>query len=351
LVSKFAAVRKVLIQKPGGLDRLDIVDAPELAPGPDEVIVENEAIGVNFADVVVRMGLYESARKLVGWPITPGFEFAGHVKSVGAGVNDLSPGQQVFGVSLFGAYASSVRVPRHQVFDLPAGLTMAQGATFPVAFLTAWYALVELVRLRPRMNLLIHSAAGGVGSALLQIGHIYECRMIGVVGSPHKVTAARELGADIVIDKSREPLWPTVERHAPEGLDVVCDANGVETLRQSYAHLRPSGRLVVYGFHSMLKKGKQRPNWPKLAADFLRTPRFNPMWMCNENKSVLAFNLSYLFERRELLSEAMSMLLRWLAEGKLRFSPVRELPFESVRDAHQALESGQTVGKLALSVK
>jgi NADPH:quinone reductase-like Zn-dependent oxidoreductase len=198
---------------------------------------------------------------------------------------------------------------------------------------------------------LVHSAAGGVGGALTQVAKLHDCTVVGVVGGAHKVSAARELGADAVIDKSSEQLWQAAERHAPKGYEVVLDANGVETLRQSYAHVRAAGRLVIYGFHTMMPKQGGKPNWPKLAADWLRTPRFNPLDLTNDNKSVMAFNLSYLFERRDILAEAMRDLLGWLGEGKIRPHAIEAIPFAEVARAHQRIESGRTVGKLVLDAR
>lgn len=343
-------MRKIVIHEPGGHDKLRLEDHPDPSPARGEVLVDVQAAGVNYADCVVRMGLYESAKKYVGWPITPGFEFAGTVAALGEGVADLSVGARVFGVTRFGGYASRVVVPRHQVFALPARLSPAEAAGFPAVFMTAYYALFELVRLRPGMVVLVHSAAGGVGGALVQLGKVAGCRVVGVVGAAHKVEAARRLGADAVIDKSREPLWAAAERLAPEGYDVVLDANGVETLRQSYRHLAPAGKLVVYGFHTMLPRQGGRPSYPKLALDFLRMPRFNPLDLCNDNKSVLAFNLSYLFHKTEMLREGMGKLVGWLEEGRIVAPPVTTFPLERVGEAHRALESGGTVGKLVLTM-
>ena len=341
-------MRKVVIPRAGGYDRLTLQTQPEPTPAPEEVVVTTEAIGVNYADCVIRMGLYASAKEYVGWPITPGFEFAGTVSAVGSSVTDLAVGARVFGVTRFGGYSTHVAVPRHQVFSLPARFDMAQAAGFPTVFLTAYFALFELAHPRPGNTLLVHSAAGGVGGALLQLGRIAGCRTVGVVGSSHKVETARALGADVVIDKSREDLWRAAEQAAPRGYDVVLDANGVSTLRDSYRHLAKPGKLVIYGFHSMLPRQGGRPNWVKLAADFLRTPRFDPLSLTNDNASVLAFNLSYLFERQDVLAEAMGRLLAWVDEGRIIPPPVTRFPLDRVAEAHRALESGSTVGKLVL---
>jgi NADPH:quinone reductase-like Zn-dependent oxidoreductase len=343
-------MRKVVIHGPGSYDKLRTEEHPDPVPGAGEVLVDVDHAGVNYADCIVRMGLYESAKKYVGWPITPGFEVSGRVAALGAGIADLELGAPVFGITRFGGYATKVVMPRHQVFGLPRGFAAAEAAGFPAVYMTAYYALCELVRLRPGMNVLVHSAAGGVGGALLQIAKVEGCRVVGVVGASHKVDAARALGADAVIDKSREPLWKTAERLAPEGYDVVLDANGVETLGQSYRHLASAGRLVIYGFHTMMPRQGGKPDWIKLALDFVRTPRFSPLALTNDNKSVLAFNLSYLFHKNDLLREGMGRLLGWVEQGRIKAPPVTKFPLDRVADAHRAIESGTTVGKLVLSV-
>lgn len=343
-------MRRVTIRKPGGLERLELETVPEPMPGPGEVRVATRAVGVNFADCVVRMGLYPSAREYVGWPITPGFEYSGVVAAIGDGVTRFAVGDRVFGVTRFGAYASEVVAAEDFVQPLPEQLDFQQAAGFSTVFLTAWYAVRELVRLRPGMRVLVHSAAGGVGCALIQLAKAAGARVVGVVGAEHKREVALAQGADAVVVKSREPLWPTVERHCPDGFHCVLDANGAETLRQSYRHLCPTGRLVVYGFHTMLSRGKDRPNFLKLARDWLRTPRFDPLEMTNSNKGVLAFNLSYLFDEMPLYREAMTDLLRLLANGDVRPLPVKPVPFEDVAEAHRLLHGGETVGKLVLTL-
>lgn len=341
-------MRYISIAKAGGFERLELLEAADPVPGPGEVLVKTRAIGVNFADVVIRLGLYESAKKYVGWPITPGFEVSGEVSALGEGVTDLAVGDRVFGVTRFGGYASDICVPRGQLFRVPEKLSHAQAATFCAVHLTAFYALRELVRTRPGQSVLVHSAAGGVGLAALQLAHADGLRSIGVVGSAHKRDIAKSFGADHVIDKSSEDLWREVERLEPDGLHLVLESNGAETLSRSYAHLRPTGRLVIYGFTGFLSRGSARPNWPKVAFDFLRIPRFHPLELVSANKGVIGFNLSYLFEEQTLLGEAMGRMLGELESGVLKPLPVTEFPLASAGAAHEALQSGTTTGKLAL---
>ena len=348
-----APVRKIVIHAAGGYDRLVLESHDDPRPLPGEVVVRTEAIGVNYADCIVRMGLYESAKKYVGWPVTPGFEVAGVVESIGVGVRDLTPGTRVFAVTRFGGYATHVAVPRHHVFAIPDRFDVFEAAAFPSVFLSAYWALMELARPRRGSVILVHSAAGGVGGALVQLGKIAGCTVVAVVGTSGKVEVARKLGADAIIDKSQTSLWREAERHAPNGYDVVFDANGVSTLRESYRHLASPGKLVIYGFHSMLPRATSagaagRVRWASLARDYIRTPRFDPLAMTNENRSVLAFNLSYLFERKDVLAESMSALLEWVREGKIWPLRVTRFSLSDVASAHRALESGRTAGKLVL---
>ncbi|MDA8792760.1 medium chain dehydrogenase/reductase family protein [Bacteriovoracaceae bacterium] len=341
-------MKKVVIHKAGGYDQLKIETAPDIKPGKNEVVVEVKACGINYADIIVRWGLYESAKQLVGWPITPGFEFSGIVKKVGDVSSVYSVGDKVFGVSLFNSYATEVSVPEHQLFALPNNLTFAQAAGFPAVFMTAYHALLQNVVIRPGMTALIHSAAGGVGSSLVQLCKIKNIKTIGVVGSSHKVEFLEKLGCDYIIDKSSEVLWDHVNEFAPDGCDLVFDANGISTLKESYNHLRSCGKLIAYGAHSMLPKTGGKVNYFKLVWDFIRTPRFNTLDMTSMNKSIVTFNLSFLFDRTDLLDEAMTDLLVWYANGKLQCPTITTYSLKDVADAHRDLESGKTIGKLVL---
>ena len=163
----------------------------------DSVVVKTYACGVNYADICIRWGLYESAKKFVSWPfkpITPGFEFSGEIVSKGKNVTEFEVGQKVFGVSLFGAYSKRIRVPKHQIFPLPENLDEYEAAGFLAVALTAWYAMFELARPRAGSWILVHSAAGGVGSMLVQLAKIHGCHVVGVVGGSHKVDLAKYLG-------------------------------------------------------------------------------------------------------------------------------------------------------------
>jgi NADPH:quinone reductase-like Zn-dependent oxidoreductase len=280
--------------------------------------------------------------------VTPGFEVAGRVAALGAGVSGFSIGAEVMAVTRFNGYASQVVVSCEQVFHKPERLSMQQAAGFAAVFLTAWFALFELAHPHKGQRILVHSAAGGVGGALVQLGRLAACRVVAVVGAAHKVEQVEQLGANAVIDKSNEDLWRSAERQAPGGYDVILDANGVSTLKQSYRHLATRRKLGRQPFHSMLPRKGGRPRRLRLLWDYLRTPRFSPFSLTTRNRSVLGFNLSFLFDRSALLRLAMDQLIGWLEEDAIQPLPTRSYALDQVAQAHRALESGQTVGKLVL---
>ena len=252
-----------MIRRPGGHEALELIEEPEPAITAGRVRVRVRAAGINYADVVVRMGYYEAAKGL--YPITPGFEFSGEVDAVGAGVTAFAPGQKVLGISRFGAYAGSLVVDPRQLWPCPDGWDFNECAAFPAVYLTAYYGLFKTAKVEPGELLLVHSAAGGVGTALLQLAFVAGCRAVAVVGSAQKTALCKDLRACAVVDRSTQDLWREADRLAPQGFDAIFDANGVRTLREGFKRLAPGGRLVVYGFADMLPRGRGRPNLAKLA--------------------------------------------------------------------------------------
>lgn len=344
-------MKKIVIHKPGSYEQLKIEDFQSLDPADQDVVIQVKAIGVNYADILVRWGVYASAKTYVGWPITPGFEFTGVISKVGKSVSKWKVGQEVMGVTLFNAYATEVCVPESQVFPIPSGFSLHQAAGFPAVFFTAFHALFQIIKIYPDANVLVHSAAGGVGSALTQLASVAGFKVTGVVGVSHKVGYVKSLGAAHVIDKSSEDLWSKVREYVPQGFDAVFDANGYSTYKKSFEHLRPTGKLVAYGSHSLLPKGGTgRINYLKAAWGLLRTPRFSPLDLITENKSVVGFNLSFLFDRVDLLQESMTQLQEWCSSGKIQPPKVTEFDFANVAEAHRLLESGQSIGKIVLVV-
>ena len=373
--------RCVSIGRPGGVEQLRLIrlkpgivtcgynikgqDIPFSKPlvqdtdiPADCVVLRNEAFSVNYADCCIRWGLYESAKEYVGYPIVPGFDIAGVVERVGSAATEWKAGDRVFGCSLFGAYSSKVLVPKIQIRKVPTGITMAQAAALPAVSLTSLYALFlaghyPTKSLFTNKAILIHSAAGGVGSMLVQMAKIIGLSpVVGVVGRSSKVAAARVLGCDVVIDKSNEDLWAAAKAASPNGYSAIMDSNGVSTLAQSYEHLAMTGRLIVFGFHSNLPLGSDMLSpiqWIRMAARAKNMPQFNPMDMGSKNKAVLAFNISFFADEAEMMMVLFDQVCKWLEEGKLECPRVVEMHMRDIAEAHDLIQSGTTVGKLVLN--
>ena len=342
-------MKKVCIEKAGGYEQLHLKDFPEPEPQEHEVKIQVAFSGVNYADCLVRLGVYESAKRFVGWPITPGFEVSGTVIKTGAAVRSVKVGDPVIGFTLFGGYASHICIPQTQVLALPKNLSMTEGAAILAVFMTAYYALEQNVRLYPSSKILVHSAAGGVGSMAVQVAKALGHQVCAVVGSSHKVDFVKNLGADLVLDKSHPDFsWNHCRRLHADGFDMVLDANGYTTLRISYDLLRPTGKLVAYGSHSLIPKSGGRLNYLRAGLGLLRTPKFNPLNLVSDNKSIIAFNLSFLFSEEARLQEALNKMLQMLEHGHIQPPTVQAFLATNVVEAHQRLESGMSVGKLVL---
>jgi NADPH:quinone reductase-like Zn-dependent oxidoreductase len=339
--------KRIIVKKPGGYKVFQFDDTPIEDPQPGEIQVDVKASGINFADVSVRLGLYAAAKG--AYPLCPGLEFSGVVRRIGRNAGIFKPGDKVIGVSRFGGYTTVINSPLELIWPLPPTWDFTRGASFSVNYITAHYALHHVGHLRKSDRVLIHSAAGGVGTALLHLLKIHGNMSVGVVGRSKKVAAAKEAGATFVIDKGTEDLWRRATELSPEGYDMILDANGASTLKDSYRHLKPAGRLLIYGFASMFSHSG-RKNYFRLIWYYLRTPHFNPFDLTGDNKTVSGFNLIYLFDRVELFHGIMKTLLKWDAKGNIPAMPITIFSFENVAKAHQAIESRESVGKLVLVV-
>lgn len=335
-------MKKVVVRRPGGHDALELVDERDPVPAAGQVLVRVRAAGVNYADTIVREGWYEAAKGL--YPLTPGFEFAGTVEGDAEG---FSHGERVFGFTRFGGYASRQALAPARLRRMPADWSFADCAGVPAVHFTAYHALHQVAKVSKGETLLVHSAAGGVGVALLQQARLAGCRVIGVVGSSAKAEVARAYGAAATIVRGPD-LWAQADAAAPEGFDAIFDANGVTTPRPGFRRLKAGGRLVIYGFAEMFPRGG-RPSKLSLALNWLRVPRFSPLEMTGTNRSVMGFNVVYLTERAELAKDGFDAIAGWMNSGALAKGPVAEFPVARVADAHRALEAGTTTGKLVLT--
>ena len=263
----------------------------------------------------------------------------------------------VFGCTLFGAYSSRIVIPAKQLRHLPNDITLATAAAIPAVSLTALYAL-KLSGNWPSPTkyknkaVLIHSCAGGVGSMLTQMAKLLNLGpIVGVVGRSAKVEAAKRLGCDVVIDKSTQNLWQVAEEISPDGYASIFDANGVSTLQDSYEHLAPTGRLIVYGFHTNLPTSAMLSpfEWFRMAKKMLNMPKFDPMDLTVDNKSVMGFNLSFFSQEEDVVEELFDKICTWLTSSQLHCPNVVEMNIAEIGEAHTLIQSGKSIGKIVLS--
>jgi NADPH2:quinone reductase len=229
-----------------------VEDIPDPVPGEGEVVLETHAIGVNYPDVLVIEGKYQT---LPPRPFSPGKEMAGVVRAVGAGVTNCKPGDRAMALIEYGAYAEQVRAPEHQVFVLPERIPFSDAAALGLAYQTAHFALLDRGQYRPGETVLVTGATGGVGLAAIQVAKALGATVLAAVSGPHRAELARANGADQVIDLSLPDLRESLRSqiHAAtgkRGVDVVIELLGGDVFDAAIRALTWRGRMVVVGFAS-----------------------------------------------------------------------------------------------------
>lgn len=338
-------MRQAVIPRYGAPEVFEMRDVPDPSPGPGEIRIRVRAAGVNFADVLSRLGLYPDAPRL---PMVVGYEVAGHLDAAGSGVHGLGEGDRVVALTRFGGYADTVVVPAAQAFRLPEGLSDAEGAAVPVTYLTAALALYRLAALTPGETVLIHNAGGGVGIAATQLARLRRATVIGTA-STFKHAALRSFGVEHAIDYRTQNVVEEVKKlTAGRGVDVALDPIGGRSFRDSYRMLAPLGRLVIFGL-SAAATGERRHVWGAFRA-WMTTASFNPMSMIHSNRGVFGLNLGHLWEERRQIAPLMEMLIGELTAGRLQPIVAKTFPLERAADAHRFIQSRQNIGKVVLTV-
>ncbi|MGH2855131.1 MAG: alcohol dehydrogenase catalytic domain-containing protein, partial [Solirubrobacteraceae bacterium] len=288
-------MRVVEISKHGGPEVLRVRERPDPPLGKGQVRIDVAAAGINFADVMARIGIYPDAPKP---PCVIGYEVAGTILELGEEASSparpLSPGQRVLAGTKFGGYASQVVVPADDVVALPDELTFEQGAAIPVNYATAWAGLIGYGNLQRGERVLVHSAGGGVGIAATQLAKHVGAEVYGTA-SPAKHARIAELGVDHPLDYTKDG-W---ERGLPK-FDLIMDAVGGKSLRRSYGQLRAGGRLVAFGASAAVS-GEKR-NLVSGVGTLLRMPRFNMVKQISESKAVIGLNMLSLWKDRGTLA-------------------------------------------------
>jgi NADPH:quinone reductase-like Zn-dependent oxidoreductase len=324
-------MRQIWITRKGGPEVLQVREAPAPEPKPGEVRIRVRAAGVNFADVMARVGLYRDAPPL---PCVVGYEVAG--------VTDT--GARVIAMTRFGGYSEVVCAPRAMVLPLPERLSFAEGAAIPVVWLTAWHMLVELANLRAGQRVLIHAAAGGVGTAAVQI-----CKRIGAesigTASAGKHARLRELGLAHAIDyRNQDFVAETLRLTNGRGVDVALDPIG--TFKESFRCLAPVGKLIMYGASNVMPGRGFNPF--AAASAVLRMPFFHPLKLLPDNKGIFGVNMGRLWNETALLSRELREVMKGMEEGAFRPIVDAEVPFAEAARAHERIQERANFGKVVL---
>jgi synaptic vesicle membrane protein VAT-1 len=338
-------MRQAVIPRYGPPEVFEIRDAPPPSPAAGEIRVRVRAAGVNYADVMARMGLYPDAPKP---PCVVGYEVAGEVESVAGNVTGFATGDRIMALTRFGGYADTVAVPVAQAFRVPSALSDAEAAAVPVNYLTAGLALYRMAALNAGETVLIHNAGGGVGIAAIQLAHLRRATVIGTA-SALKHAALRSFGVEHLIDYRHANVAEEVRNITRgRGVDVILDPLGGESFMSSYRMLAPLGRLIIFGLSSVVG-GERRSLWRAFRI-WMATPRFNPLSMINRNRGVFGLHVGHLWDERRQLGPLMSMLLDELSAGRLTPVVARTFPLERVADAHRFIQSRGNIGKVVLTM-
>lgn len=337
-------MRQVWISRAGGPEVLEVREAADPEAGPGEIRVRVGATGVNFADIMARMGQYPDAPPI---PCVVGYEVAGEVDQVGPGVEDFAAGDPVVSFSRFNGYSDVVVVPAHLARKRPAGLGVKEAAAIPVNYATAWIMLVRLGNVQAGDTVLVHAAAGGVGQAALQICQWRGARVIGTAsGSKH--ARLLEAGVAHCIDYTKQDFEREVMAFTGgKGVDIVLDAVGGKSYRKSYRCLGPLGRLFCFGASS-LSTGERR-NLLSILGGLVAMPFFHPIPLMNANRGVLGTNMGHLWDVMDRLGSDMDEILALTSAGT--FAPVvdRCFPFAAAGEAHRYMQSRKNFGKVLLT--
>jgi NADPH:quinone reductase-like Zn-dependent oxidoreductase len=331
-------MRAVVITKHGGPEVLQVQERPDPPLGAGQVRIQVAAAGINFADVMARMGLYRDAPKP---PCVVGYEVAGTILELGEGVEGLLPGQRVVAGTQFGGYASQVVVPASDVVELPDRLSFEQGAAIPVNYATAWAGLIGYGNLQPGERVLVHSAGGGVGIAATQIAKRYGAEVCGTA-SPSKHDRCLELGVDRALDYTK-PGW----ERGIGSFDIVLDAVGGKSFRTSYNLLSPGGRLVAFGASSVVSG--QKRNIPAALKAVLQMPRFSLIKQMQESKAVIGLNMLTLWKDRGTLRPWIEPLTTMLNDGTIEPVVAGAFEFERAGEAQTMIVERRNVGKVVLT--
>jgi NADPH:quinone reductase-like Zn-dependent oxidoreductase len=338
-------VKAIVLDRHGGPEVLRVRTVPDPMPGAGEVRVRVDAVGVNYAEILSRKGLYGWAPAM---PYTLGMEATGTIDLLGAGVERRAIGEPVILGAQHGAYAEQIVVPERQALPAIAGFSTEENAAIAVNYLTAWVALIEMARLRPTDRVLVTAAAGGVGTAALQIATRFGCATVGLAGSDAKLDLIRALGGESGVNYRRSGFEERLRAAAgPDRIDVVLELVGGEVFRAVWPVLAPFGRVVVAGFASLALERWNPLSWLRTWRDL---PRADVRTLAPASHGLMAMHIGYLLADPPRLARVWDELTAFVAAHGIRPVVGATFAFEDMAGAHRLMESRRSVGKIVVRV-
>ncbi len=339
---------RVIVTHYGGPDALRVVEEECPEPKDGEVRVRVLAAGVSLPDILAREGVHPETPPL---PFTPGWDLVGEVDRLGDGVSGIGPGQIVAALPIHGAYAEFVCLPQRELVPVPSGLDAAEAVSLVLNYVTAYQMLHRSAKVRPGQRVLIHGAAGGVGSALLQLGRLVGLEMYGTCSS-RGASAVSDLGAT-PIDYRQADFVKEIRRLTSEGVDVVFDPIGGTHLWHSRKALRPGGRVVGYGLSTSLRGEGLTSSRPGRRQRFRGTAIFGLYiaggWLLPGRKRVVPYSIQTLKRLKpEFFRQDLITLLDLLKQQKIKPLIAQRFPLVEARHAHELLGKGGVTGKIIL---
>ena len=339
---------RIIVTHYGGPDALQVVEEECPEPKHGEVRVRMLAAGVALPDVMMREGFHPETPPL---PFTPGWDVVGVVDRLGEGVSGIEPGQVIAALPISGAYAHFVCLPQGELVPVPSGLDAAEAVSLVLNYITAYQMLHRSAKVKPGQCMLIHGSAGGVGSALLQLGRLAELKMYGTCSS-RGASAVSDMGG-IPIDYQHQDFVKEIHRLTTQGVDVVFDGIGGTHVWRSRKALRPGGKVVVYGFTSSLRGGRL------VSGRSGRRHRFRGAvvlglyiagsWLLRHRKAMVPYSIQWLKRLRPAwFRQDLIVLFDLLQQQKIRPLIARRFPLLEARRAHELLGKGGVTGKIVL---
>ena len=339
---------RIVVTHYGGPDSLQVVEEESPEPKNGEVRVRVLAAGVSLPDVMAREGIHPETPLV---PFTPGWDLVGVVDRLGAGVSGIGPSQIVAALPIHGAYAEYVCLPQRELIPVPAGLDAAEAVSLGLNYVTAYQMMHRSVQVRSGQRALIHGAAGGVGTALLQLGRLAGLEMYGTCSSRGASTVS-DLGG-VPIDYKQQDFVAEVRRLTGEGVDVVFDHIGGPHLWQSRKALRPGGTVVGYGLISSIRGEGLASARPGRRQRFRGTALFALFiaagWLLPGRKRVVPYSIQTLKRLKpDLFREDWIALLELLRQQKIKPLIAQRFPLAEARQAQELLAKGGVIGKVVL---